>query len=344
MADLNIPSFITPTITIGGATTTGKPLQVGALKLDMVYVDVNYATITHTEPNVGFYALIRSSYLNPGDVVNFEFTETDLITKQTTKFSVSETYRTGGVRVPLTLGEDVSLTGYAEIPRYKHRTNNAIIESVVTIILTHSVIGSDVLLNETVPVIRKTFNLLDYCLEVLGRIPTGRVRFINTRQVIVGKKDAIIVGDWPTTTKLELINDGWIFGEGGEGGSIVGPNVVNRNTTGGIGITGGNVKITVQNNGVISGGGGGGAAGYAWYGETVGGGGAPYGVSGNIYGNKIVPDATLTVPGDPTPYYYPGARAYGGEIGKPSNAYPAGLTYTGDVEIINIGTGHTGYL
>lgn len=145
---------------------------------------------------------------------------------------------------------------------------------------------------------------------------------------------------WPNG--ISIINNGYIVGKGGDGGS--GPNLAQASAGGG-GNPGGNggtaleifINCTITNNGTIGGGGGGGGsqggpqlAGGTWYytyGGAGGGGGAGFG-SGGV---KSPYSAGGVMDGQP------GALLSGGNAGS-GNAYNTGVAGSGT----NPGTGSGG--
>jgi len=117
---------------------------------------------------------------------------------------------------------------------------------------------------------------------------------------------ALTTGDWPSGVILEVVNNGYIAGAGGNGGS----NSTLQATDGQDGVFA-SYPIALTNNGTIAGGGGGGAY---WQVRGIfngGGGGAPYGTAGT--GNRNGEDGDRLVGGASGLAGFAGA---GGNIGQ----------------------------
>jgi hypothetical protein len=162
---------------------------------------------------------------------------------------------------------------------------------------------------------------------------------------------AFITGILPSGSVVQLINDGWIFGKGGKGGTAYAPVSVPPSTgegeDGGHAIeltTGPNLNFTLTNNGYIFGGGGGGASmafdiSYSFGSLPVigsisigfligggGGGGAGGGPAGNFTGTYIGP--TYYQGGTPGTTGLTGVPGVGGTVSYAINfgAGPASIS------------------
>ena len=132
---------------------------------------------------------------------------------------------------------------------------------------------------------------------------------INFDALVYGDDDepeyegyALTTGDWPSGVILEVVNNGYIAGAGGNGAAFMAdapsPPYSSVSTAGKDGLFA-SYPVTITNNGVIAGGGGGGGGGSAsgFGGAWGGGGGAPLGRGGSSNGAADASDGGRIVGG-----------------------------------------------
>jgi hypothetical protein len=131
-------------------------------------------------------------------------------------------------------------------------------------------------------------NLYNYVTGTLGASLTGvtTVNILFHEETVVSSNagPALILGNWPATITLNIVNNGLISGRGGDGGFGGVRNEQLAPTAGTNGLTGifCTVPCSITNNGTIQGGAGGGGGGsYSFNGDGGGGGG---GMGGGVAG------------------------------------------------------------
>lgn len=221
--------------------------------------------------------------------------------------------------------------------------------------------------------IRDSISLYNTFTKSAGRLPrsgekikfvtTCSVAFVSTSQSI----PSLFVGNWPSSVQISLVNFGAILGRGGDAQDVI-SNGWSYSPKPGTGSAPGDAmynysaaSLNVLNHGVIAGGGSAGAESVSRNkgGSTRAGGGAPFGIGGktwlttgerfypNKYGVKDGGDASFTGGGGAGVYHdiYSGRGGAWGEVGTRANnntfVHPAGRVYTGNVIIINTGSGYT---